>query len=209
MFGTQIYGAFLLASFLLHATPGLDTLFILAQCIKGGSFTGIRAALGISSGVLVHTSVVALGLAAWLANYPQAITVLSFAGFCYLGYLAIKELAISRRKQEASAPSLTEVQDAKRPYVEGLVTNVLNPKVALFFVAFLPAFVVPSQRMSPVPYFFLGTSFACTSFIWALVLIACCRLITKKYPRMRVFTKHKHTVLACVYAGLAVWVLLS
>jgi threonine/homoserine/homoserine lactone efflux protein len=125
--------AFTVAAVALILTPGPDTAFVLAQAVGGGRAAGVRAALGVAVGVLVHTVAAVVGLSVVLRLSSVAYTAVKLAGAAYLLYLGVATLR-GRGGIEVETPS------AAGSFRQGLVTNVLNPKVALFFLAFLPQF---------------------------------------------------------------------
>lgn len=125
--------AYLVAAVALILTPGPDTAFVLAQAVGAGRAAGVRAALGVAAGVCVHTVAATVGLAALLHAVPTVYDTVTLAGAAYLAYLGIEML----RGNGAFDP---EVEVGAGGFRRGLLTNVLNPKVALFFVAFLPQF---------------------------------------------------------------------
>lgn len=130
MLGTQNLSAFLLSSFLLWITPGTDTMYILARSISQGRQAGLVSALGISSGILVHTVFAAFGLSAVLATSAWAFTTIKIAGAAYLIYLGLQ--AWVKKAKPLSTPDIDTMSHWKI-YRQGVVTNVLNPKVAIFF----------------------------------------------------------------------------
>ncbi len=129
---------FLPAAIALIIAPGPDSLYVLARGIGQGRRAGVISALGTCTGLLVHTTAAALGLAVLLQTSAVAYLVVKFAGAAYLLYLGVRTLLT---KQSFSVTAATIRPSGARMYVQGVLTNVLNPKVALFFVAFLPQFV--------------------------------------------------------------------
>lgn len=128
---------FLAAAITLILAPGPDTVYVLTRGASRGVRTGRLAALGIATGVIVHTTAVALGLAAVLRAYPGAVDVVKYAGAGYLLYLGLDTLRNRGRTMPAGDTPDIGGADA---YLRGVAVNVLNPKVALFFLAFLPGF---------------------------------------------------------------------
>jgi threonine/homoserine/homoserine lactone efflux protein len=149
---------FLAAGLALNFTPGPDMLYVAARGASEGRSAGIVSALGIGAGTLVHITLVALGLAALLAAVPVAYTVVRFAGAAYLIYLGVRALRSrsSLALQQLQPASLTSI------FRQGVITNVLNPKVALFFLAFLPQFVDPSRGNPALQVVVLGLLFDTT-----------------------------------------------
>ena len=139
MLGIHDYWLFVLAAILLIVAPGQDTLYILGRSIGQGRRIGVAAALGVSAGTLVHTFAAALGLSAIVATSATAFLAIKLAGAAYLVYLGVRALV----KPTIATPSAHGLgaADARKAFRQGLLTNVLNPKVALFFLAFLPQFV--------------------------------------------------------------------
>ena len=176
MFGIENYLGFVLAAILLNLTPGTDTMYIITRSVSHGSAAGFYSVLGIISGILVHTVFAALGLSIILINSPLAFTVVKYIGASYLCYLGIKMLMSKQPSLLAnhlpkSSPSAPANSIAHwQIYKQGVLTNVFNPKVALFFLAFFPQFIDPSYAYGMLSFSILGLTFATTGFIWCLCL---------------------------------------
>lgn len=138
MLGTQDLALFVVAGLLLNVTPGPDTLYIVGRSSTQGLRAGVAAALGVGAGILVHISAAAVGLSALFAASAAAFTVLKLAGAAYLVYVGISLM----RTSAARVPVL-QAAGLRTAFIQGFWKNVLNPKVALFFLAFLPQFVDP------------------------------------------------------------------
>lgn len=167
MFGIQHYDAFLLACIALNLTPGLDTFYILARSGREGHAVGLGAALGINAGCVVHTLAAVLGLSALLMTSALAFAVLKYLGAAYLVWIGLRML-FSRR--HARAPMQTRGTGFAAAFRQGMLTNVLNPKVALFYLAFLPQFVSLRAAHPQLGLLVLGASFIGTGLAWSLVL---------------------------------------
>lgn len=178
MFGIENYLAFILAGLLLNITPGSDTIYILSRSIAQGKKAGIASVLGVSTGGLVHTILAALGLSIILAKSAIAFSIVKYAGVAYLVYLGIK-MIIDKKKLFDNENEGFENSDLWKIYRQGVVTNVLNPKVALFFLSFLPQFINPEYASGPVPFLILGATFMTTGTLWCLFLAWTASLITK------------------------------
>lgn len=148
--------AFLPAALALNLTPGADMMFVLAQGLKGGPRAGMAANLGIAAGCAVHVGIAALGLAALLKAWPVAFEVVRWAGVAYLLWLAMRAF-------RAGPPDPGRVSAAPLGGIfrEALVVNLLNPKVALFILAFLPQFVDTARPVLP-QFLTLGAVFCTT-----------------------------------------------
>ena len=133
--------AFLAVSVALTAAPGPDVLFLVSQGLAGGSRAGLYVAMGLSSGLLVHTTLAALGVSAIFMASPAAFNILKLAGAAYLLWLAIGAF----RERPAAGSKTALFGDGAALYRRGVIMNLLNPKVALFFLALLPQFVSSSK----------------------------------------------------------------
>ena len=161
---------FLSASFLLWITPGPDTIYILARTISQGRLAGLLSVLGVSAGVLAHTIFAAIGLSAILATSALAFTAVKFIGAAYLIYLGMQALRGNRKQAEVTG---VVAQSRSQIFGQGLLTNLLNPKIAIFFLAFLPQFVAPDSHSSSGIFLFLGGIFVMGSTVWCLLLVVC------------------------------------
>lgn len=131
MFDAATLAVYLAAAVALILSPGPDTAYVLARGAGEGRRAGVLSALGVASGILVHTAAAALGLAALFEVAPRSRTAVTVLGACYLAYLGVRSLRVAD----------ADVHETEgNPYVQGLTVNVLNPQVALFFLAFLPGF---------------------------------------------------------------------
>ena len=168
MFGIHDFLLFLTAGVLLNLTPGPDTVYILGRSVAQGREAGVASALGISVGSIFHTCAAALGLSAILATSALAFGTIKLLGGAYLIFLGIK-LILDRRKQ-MSLPSNFRRRTTIAAFRQGILTNVLNPKVALFFLAFLPQFIAPSSNSKVFAFLLLGFTFVATGTVWCLIL---------------------------------------
>ena len=168
MFGIHDFGLFLAAGILLNLTPGPDTVYILGRSIAQGREAGVASALGISLGSIFHTCAAALGLSAILATSAIAFGTIKLIGGAYLIFLGVK-MILDRRKQ-LSLPSNFRRRTTLAAFRQGVLTNILNPKVALFFLAFLPQFIDPASSAKVPSFILLGLTFVTTGTIWCLIL---------------------------------------
>lgn len=167
MFGITGYKLFLISSVLMNMTPGSDTIYVLTKSGVGGRKCGIASALGISTGILVHTLLAALGLSVILAKSAAAFNIMKLAGAVYLTVMGIRTIISKKPFMEKGSK---EEMPVSRVYAQGVLTNVLNPKAALFFLALLPQFVSADNGFGPVPFVILGLTFFATSTLWSLFL---------------------------------------
>lgn len=169
LFGTHDYLAFLLAAIALNLVPGQDTLYIIGRSLAQGREAGIISVLGLGSGCLVHITAAALGLYAILAFCPLAFMAISLLGALYLIWLGISTW-LRRNDRNHGLAAIGTPGSRWEIYQQGFLTNLLNPKVALFFIAFLPSFVDPTSVYGPLSFLFLGVTFLFTGTIWCLIV---------------------------------------
>lgn len=164
---------FFSAALALNLSPGPDLLFILSRTLSGGRRIGIASACGVCSGALVHVAAAALGISAILATSALAFAVVKYVGAAYLLYLGIQAL------RSAGAGAALDLRAAPRisawrAYRQGILVDILNPKAAIFFMAFLPQFIRPGQGAVAVQLLFLGALVVLVAIIveCAMVLLA-------------------------------------
>ena len=201
MIDTSRLAFFLAAALVLTVTPGPAVLYIVTRSISQGRAAGIVSCLGVASGGLVHVLAAALGLSVVLAASAAAFTTVKYAGAAYLVWLGIRKLM----QPSALDPSAAiERRSLRRVYLDGAVVNILNPKTALFFLAFLPQFVVTSRGAAGVQFALLGLLFVaiavCTDVMWALVASSTGAWL-RSHPR---FVASERYVAGTVYLGLGV-----
>jgi threonine/homoserine/homoserine lactone efflux protein len=179
MFGTHDLLLFSFTVLVLNATPGVDLILTLTRTLQHGVRAGVAAALGINAGCLVHTLAAAFGLAALLAASAAAFNVIKWAGALYLLWLAWNMLATAWRGGASiglAASTAESPSSAVRPslgviFRQGLLTNVLNPKVALFFLALLPQFIDADAPDKAASFLFLGAWFIAQGFVFLLLFV--------------------------------------
>lgn len=172
MFGTHDLWLFVISGLLLNIAPGPDSLLIMTRSATQGWRAGSAAALGIGGGVFVHIGAAALGLSAVLATSATAFTVVKLIGAAYLLYIGTRMLfsragAAEKAPDEATAtaPAVTALP-YRRIWLQGFLTNVLNPKVAIFFLAFVPQFIAADAAHKALSFVFLGCVFNFNGMLW-------------------------------------------
>ena len=192
---------FIAASTLLGLAPGPDNIFVLTQSALHGRKAGLLVTLGLCTGLIAHTSAVALGVAALLQASPTAFTLLKMAGALYLIYLAWLAFSASRAKLRGNADNkLTGI----RLYRRGIIMNVTNPKVTIFFLAFLPQFVTADQGGVAQQIFLLGALFILvTLFVFGGIafLAGALGAWLNDSPKAQVYL---NWIAGTVYLGLAI-----
>lgn len=194
-------GLFVVAALALLLVPGPAVLYVVARSIHEGRRAGLASVVGIHVGTLVHIAAATLGLSALIASSAVAFTAVKIAGAAYLIGLGLWTL-FSRRAEPDVA--LGGERNLRRAFAQGIVVNVLNPKTALFFLAFLPQFVDPNAPHPAVQIAFLGFLFAVlglvTDSIWALAAGTAGGVLR----RSRRFLRTQRYVTGAVYVGLGV-----
>ena len=177
--GIENFITFMVTALFFIMTPGIDTVFVLNKSIGQGKKSGVYATLGVNTGVLTHTFFAALGLSILLSKSAFAFTMIKYAGAVYLIYLGFLKLKNKNNflpiKEEAQ-----KQQKTKSDFWSGFLTNTLNPKVALFFLAFFPQFINPTQIENPVPFILLGFTYAIIGIIWFLSLTIFTSIFSQK-----------------------------
>jgi RhtB (resistance to homoserine/threonine) family protein len=168
MFGIHDFGLFLATGILLNLAPGPDTAYIVGRSIAQGREAGVASALGITVGSIFHTCAAALGLSAILAASAWAFGIVKIVGGAYLVFLGIKMLL--ERRTPVDMPANFRRSGIVAAFRQGILTNILNPKVALFFLAFLPQFIEPTSNAKVAAFITLGLTFVTTGTVWCLIL---------------------------------------
>jgi threonine/homoserine/homoserine lactone efflux protein len=167
MFGTHDLLVFVAAGLLLNITPGPDMLYIMGRSTAQGFRAGAAASLGIGAGCLVHIAAAALGISAVLAASATAFTILKFIGAAYLVYVGLTLLLARAPASNAPAAALSAAT-TREIFAQGFFTNALNPKVALFFLAFVPQFIHPGVTDKALAFVILGVIFNFNGTLWNL-----------------------------------------
>ncbi|RKS97588.1 LysE family translocator [Chryseobacterium defluvii] len=197
----QLIISFLSASLLLSIIPGPDNIFVLTESITKGKKNGIAISTGLALGVLVHTVAAATGLSIIIQKSALAFSVIKYIGAAYLFYLAFMSL-----KEKKIELNLHENQDQSKENTiylirKGFLMNVLNPKVALFFIAFLPQFISKSGFNVTLQMFLLGIIFALQAFIVFFIISSLSSKLTK-FVNNQKFWKITKWSKVCVLSGL-------
>ena len=177
MFEIQNILLFMLAGITLNFTPGPDMMYVITRSVTEGRYAGIASAFGIAGGTIIHTLAVAFGLTGLLLAVPSAYVIIKLVGAAYLVYLGFRTLF--KRQKDGSLISGNK-KSIKSIFYQGVLTNVFNPKVALFFLAFLPQFIDPSKGSIALQIILLGLIFNTTgTIVNVIVAITASRLGNK------------------------------
>jgi threonine/homoserine/homoserine lactone efflux protein len=165
----QNFGTFLISCILLNLTPGSDTILILSKSIAQGKKAGVVTALGIGLGIIGHTLLAAFGLSLIIAKSIVLFNVVKYAGAAYIIFLGVKML-LAKTPIDLDRKAGQIQQNLFTVFRDGFLTNILNPKVALFFIAFLPQFIDPAHHAGAFPFMILGLTFTITGTIYCSIL---------------------------------------
>jgi threonine/homoserine/homoserine lactone efflux protein len=188
MLGIHDLWLFVVSAVLVNISPGPDSAYIVGRSLQLGWRAGMMAALGISCGCLVHVFGTAIGLSALLMASSVAFTVIKWVGAAYLCYIGVTML-LSRQRSSPDNAATGDGRVAPRPalslrqvFWQGVLTDVLNPKVALFFLAFLPQFVNADSPHKTMAFLLLGLMFISTGTLWCFTIAA---LASRAASRLR------------------------
>lgn len=208
MTGIIHFETFLLTGILLNLTPGNDTIFILTKSIGQGKKAGMVSALGIGAGNIVHTIFAAFGLSLIIAKSILLFNIIKFVGAAYLVYLGYKMWTNKAQLNTGEIVSAKKVNYWKM-IRDGIVANVLNPKVAIFYIAFLPQFSDPTLKNTILPFLLLGTTFITTGTIWCFMLAVFASTLFGKLKKNKKISAYINKVCGLTFVGLGIKVALT
>jgi threonine/homoserine/homoserine lactone efflux protein len=195
---------FIISGLLLNVTPGPDTAYIVGRSVQLGWRGGAAAALGIGTGCLVHVFGAAIGLSALLAASSTAFTLVKWAGAAYLCYMGARMLLSRPGASADEVPTAGIAVPLRQVFLQGALTNVLNPKVALFFLAFLPQFVVADSPHKAAAFALLGLIFVFNGTLWCLGVAAFAARAAGRIRQSGVVSRWINRVLGGVFVYLGV-----
>lgn len=206
MFGTQDLAIFIVSGLLLNIAPGPDSLFIMSRSALQGWRAGSIAALGIGTGTLLHIFAAALGVSAIIATSSNAFLVLKYIGAIYLVYVGVR-LAFSKQKllkESAKSNPKPYEMSYRKIYIQGFLTNILNPKVALFFLAFVPQFISPDATHKSLAFITLGLIFNFNGMLWCHFLAITTALASRKIQVSNVATFWLNKLTGAIFISLGI-----
>ncbi|PCH76422.1 MAG: homoserine lactone transporter [Flavobacteriaceae bacterium] len=169
MSGIENYLGFIIAGIIMNLTPGADTIYIITRSIAQGKKAGIYSVLGIGSGAIIHIVLAGFGLSVILAKSILIFNIIKWIGATYLIYLGVR-MFMDKSKLFTDKKNEFEKTNLSKIYRQGFITNLLNPKVAIFFLSLLPQFIKPEYVNSSIPFLILGLTFLTTGTMWGLFL---------------------------------------
>lgn len=179
MLGTHDLTLFILSGLLLNIAPGPDSILIMTRSATQGWRAGSAAALGIGAGTCMHIVAAALGLSALLATSAWAFSIIKWVGAAYLVWIGLQMLLNRERATTEPGAALPDLP-YRKIFVQGFLTNVLNPKVALFFLAFVPQFIGPESPHKALAFLFLGAVFNINGMLWCHFLALSTALASRR-----------------------------
>lgn len=204
---TPLLLAFTLASLLVIISPGPDTFYVIARSVGEGRFSGLVASSGISAGLVVHLSAATLGLSSLFVYAPIAYDIVRYVGAAYLLYLAWGAFFPKNGSEFAAGDDGRRISRI-RTFREAMLTNVFNPKVAIFFIAFLPQFASPEKGAIALQIASLGVLFMIAGFLYLAAVAIGFGWVGDWLKRQRRFWQIQRWVMGTTLGGLAVWLAL-
>lgn len=199
MFGIHDFTLFLISSLIFIATPGIDSMFVLSRSISNGRASGLAASAGIATGAFVHTILSTVGLSIILSQSVVLFTVIKIIGGIYLIYIGIKSLL---SKGKGISIMNTSNVSIKKNYLQGVITNVANPKNILFYLSFLPQFSSANSGNESLSFLLLGTTFAVIVLLWYVLVTYFSTLATKTLKDNKTFNNILNKVSGIVFIAL-------
>lgn len=203
MFGVTDLWLFIVSGLALNMLPGPDSLYIIGRSAGQGFRAGSVAALGIGTGTFIHIFAAAFGLSAILATSAMAFTLVKIIGCIYLFYIGLTMLYAKGAKDQ-NMPRENNPVPLSKVFYQGFLTNMLNPKVALFFLAFMPQFIAADAPNKALAFIFLGLVFNINGMLWCHFLAWTSSSVSKKIKQNHLVTKvlTRFTGALFVYFGI-------
>ena len=209
MFNSARFFLFLTAAVLLAVAPGPGMLYVLARSLAGGKREGVLSACGTFLGGMVHVFAAALGISIILARSAVAFATVKYAGAGYLCFLGVRMILDARKDTSAGDPIPQNVKVARNPLWQGVATEVLNPKTALFFLSFIPQFVVRGSGHVFLQFVTLGTISVGLNTTADLIVIALAGPLGERIRTSATFRRRQRTVTGAIMIGLGTYLATS
>jgi len=209
MFNEARFFLFLTAAVLLAIAPGPGMLYVLARSLAGGKREGVLSALGTFLGGMVHVFAAALGISIILAKSALAFAAVKYVGAAYLCFLGVRMILDARRKSGGTEFSTAELKPVRNPLWQGVATEVLNPKTALFFLSFIPQFVVRAGGHVFLQFVTLGTISVVLNTTADLIVIALAGPLGERIRASATFRRRQRTVTGAIMIGLGTYLATS
>jgi threonine/homoserine/homoserine lactone efflux protein len=203
MFGTHDLWLFIISGLLLNVTPGPDTALVVARSTQMGLRGGVAASFGVTGGIMVHITAAAIGLSALIAASATAFSVIKFVGAAYLIYIGLR-LMFTRHATAAGEAAPQAALPLRNVFWQGFFSNALNPKVAIFFLAFLPQFVADDAPSKALAFLFLGVIFSIGGTLWSLILAVTTAHAASRLKATRRFQRWIDGAIGAMFVALGV-----
>jgi threonine/homoserine/homoserine lactone efflux protein len=209
MFDSTRFVLFLTAALLLAIAPGPGMLYVLARSLAGGKREGVLSALGTFLGGMVHVFAAALGISVILAKSAAAFAAVKYIGAAYLCFLGVRMILDARKDKAAPEPMPEIGKAARNPLWQGVATEVLNPKTALFFLSFIPQFVDRNSGHVFLQFIALGTISVVMNTTADLIVIALAGPMGERIRSSATFRRRQRTVTGAIMIGLGTYLATS
>jgi threonine/homoserine/homoserine lactone efflux protein len=209
MFNSTRFLLFLTAALLLAIAPGPGMLYVLARSLAGGKREGVLSALGTFQGGMVHVFAAALGVSIILAKSAVAFATVKYVGAAYLCFLGMRMIFDARREKMNAEKMPDDVKPAQNPLWQGVATEVLNPKTALFFLSFIPQFVNRGGGHVFLQFVTLGTISVVMNTSADLIVIALAGPLGERIRSSATFRRRQRTVTGAIMIGLGTYLATS
>lgn len=203
LFGVTNLWLFVVAGLILNITPGVDLLFITSRSAAQGRKAGVVAALGIGAGCFFHVAMAALGLSVILVSSAIAFTVVKYIGAAYLFYLGISTF-LSLNKEKSAETQAFSLVPLKRIFRQAVLINILNPKVALFFMALLPQFVSPAAPQPALAFLFLGLVFIVNGTVVNVLFALLTSALAARVQSISFLPRFLKSIVAILFVSLSI-----
>lgn len=207
MFNIDNFYLFLSVSILVNLSPGPDMLYTAARSLSQGTRAGIFSALGIFTGCLFHICAAVFGLSAIIEQSVLLFSIIKYAGAAYLVWLGLRSLL--KTKKDQGTITRVEPRSYKKIFVQGMITNVLNPKVAIFFLSFLPQFIDPSSPYLKEQIGFLGLWFAVQGTLILVIVATLTGAFRHLLQHNRAFWNWQERITGLILVGLGIKMLFT
>lgn len=209
MFGIEDFSYFVIAAIIFTITPGIDTIFILNKSVSQGRRPAIYASFGVMSGVFVHILLATFGLSNILAQSAMLFSIVKYIGAGYLFYLGIKSILSKVNPLELDFDAEPTSEAKLKNFQDGLLTNLFNPKVALFFLSFFPQFIQKEAIDSFVPYMILGAVEIVIGLTWFMLISYFAGLFSVKFKENPKFNIWLNKISGVVFILMGIKIALS
>ena len=200
MFAPTVLGTFMVVVLGLFLIPGPAVLFVISRTIQSGRTTGLMTGLGVATGDFIHTMGAAIGLSAILMTSALVFNLIKYAGVAYLLYLGVK--AFIEKQSDPHEVLIVKITSPKKAFFQAIAVEVLNPKTALFFLAFIPQFVHPERSSAFLQFIVLGLIFVVMSACYTTLLVFAIRPISHIMGKLTNLKRWQGKIIGTIFISL-------